>query len=190
MYLPATKQFGPEGSYLVVRSKLPPSSLATSVMRTLRDINPGQPASQFSPVQNLVDHATSPRRFFALLVGIFACLGLLLAALGIYGVIAYSVTRQTQEIGIRMALGATQARVQLDVIWKTLRLALAGIAAGFIASFAVARLIASLLFQTAPNDPLTFAAMVAMLAVVSMLAGYLPARKASQVNPMDTLRAH
>ena len=190
MYLPATKQFGPEGSYLVVRSKLPPSSLATSVMRTLRDINPGQPASQFSPVQSLVDHATSPRRFFVLLVGIFACLGLLLAALGIYGVIAYSVTRQTQEIGIRMALGATPARVQFDVIWKTLRLALAGIAAGFIASFAVARLIASLLFQTAPNDPLTFAAMVAVLALVSLLAGYLPARKASKVNPMDTLRAH
>jgi hypothetical protein len=82
MYLPATKQFGPEGSYLVVRSKLPPAALATSVMRTLREINPGQPATEFKPIQGLVDHATSPRRFFVLLVGTFACLGLLLASLG------------------------------------------------------------------------------------------------------------
>ncbi len=118
MYRPATKQFGPEGANLVVRSKLPPTALATSVMHTLREINPGQPATEFKPIQGLVDHATSPRRFFVLLVGTFACLGLLLASLGIYGVISYSVTRQTQEIGIRMALGATQAWVQFDVIWK------------------------------------------------------------------------
>ena len=108
MYLPATKQFGPEGVNLVVRSKLPPTSLAISVMKTLRQINPGQPATEFKPIQALVDHATSPRRFFVLLVGIFSGLGLLLASL-IYGVISYSVTRQTQEIGIRMALGATEA---------------------------------------------------------------------------------
>ena len=107
-----------------------------------------------------MDRATSPRRFFVLLVGTFACLGLLLASLGIYGVISYSVTRQTQEIGIRMALGATETSVQLEVIWKTLRLALIGIAVGIIASLAVARLIASLLFRTASTDPLTFVGMV------------------------------
>src|SRR5215469_10198522 len=116
MYLPATKQFGPEGTNLVVRSKLPATALAASVMSTLRQINPGQPATEFRPIQRLVDHATSPRRFFVLLVGTFACLGLLLASLGIYGVISYSVTRQTQEIGIRMALGATETRVQADVL--------------------------------------------------------------------------
>jgi ABC-type antimicrobial peptide transport system permease subunit len=159
-------------------------------MHTLRDINPGQSASEFKPIQSLVDHATSPRRFFVLLVGVFAGLGLLLASLGIYGVISYSVTRQTQEIGIRMALGATQAHVQLDVIWKTLRLALAGIALGTIASFAVARLIASLLFQTMPTDPLTFVGMVVLLGGVALLAGYLPARRASKINPMATLRAN
>src|SRR6201993_3836831 len=133
MYLPATKQFGPEGAYLVVRSKLPPAALATTVRRTLREINPGQPATEIKPIQGLVDHATSPRRFFVLLVGTFACLGLLLASLGIYGVISFAVTRQTQEIGIRMALGATAMRVQLDVIGKTLRLALVGISVGLIA---------------------------------------------------------
>jgi predicted permease len=190
MYLPATKQFGPEGANLVVRSKLPPAALATSVLRTLREINPAQPATEFKPIQELVDHATSPRRFFMLLVGTFACLGLLLASLGIYGVISYSVTRQTQEIGIRMALGATQYWVQFDVIWKTLRLALIGIAVGIIASLVLARLIASLLFQTAPSDPLTFVGMVVLLGIVALLAGYLPARRASKIDPMVALRTN
>ena len=190
MYLPANKQWGPEGCYLVMRSKLPPATLAPSVMRTLRNMNPGQPATEFKPIQTLVDHATSPRRFFVLLVGSFACLGLLLASLGIYGVISYSVTRQTQEIGIRMALGASQSLVQWDVIWKTLRLALIGVAIGMIASLALARLIASLLFQTAPSDPLTFVAMLAVLGAVALLAGYLPARRASKIDPMVALRTN
>ena len=159
-------------------------------MATLRQINPAQPATEFKPIQSLVDHATSPRRFFALLVGIFAGLGILLASLGIYGVVSYSVTRQTQEIGIRMALGATQSRVQLDVIWKTLRLAMFGVVAGIIGSLAVARLIASLLFRTAPTDPLTFAGMVVLLAGIALLAGYLPARRASRVDPMIALRTN
>ena len=188
MYLPATKRFGPEGAYLVVRSKLPPTALASSVMGMLRQMNPGQPATKFEPIQTLVDRATSPRRFFVLLVGIFAGLGLLLASLGIYGVISYSVTRQTQEIGIRMALGATQERVQRDVIWKTLRLALIGTAAGVIASLAIARLIATLLFGTEPTDPTTFAAMVIVLVSVALVAGYLPARRASRIDPMVALR--
>jgi predicted permease len=190
MYLPATKQWGPEGCYLVMRSKVPPTTLAASVMRTLRDMNPAQPATEFKPIQSLVDHATSPRRFFVLLVGSFAGLGLLLASLGIYGVISYSVTRQTQEIGVRMALGATQSSVQIDVIWKTLRLALIGVAVGVITSLVLARLIASLLFQTAPTDPLTFLGMVALLGVVALLAGYLPARRASKIDPMVALRTN
>ncbi|MBW4028266.1 MAG: ABC transporter permease [Acidobacteria bacterium] len=190
MYLPSTKQFGPEGAYLVVRSSLPPATLAMSVMKTLREINPGQPATEFKPVQELVDHATSPRRFFVLLVGIFAGLGLLLASLGIYGVISYSVTRQTQEIGIRMALGASQTRVQLEVISTTLRLALIGIAFGVVASLAVARLIASLLFHTAPSDPLAFVGTIVLLGGLALFAGYLPARRASKIDPMVALRTN
>jgi predicted permease len=190
MYLPATKQFGPEGANLVLRSTLVPATLATSVMHTLREINSGQPATEFKPIQGLVDHATSPRRFFVLLVGTFAGLGLLLASLGVYGVISYSVMRQTQEIGIRMALGATQSWVQLDVMWKTLRLALIGVTVGIGASLVLARLIASLLFQTAPSDPLTLVGMVALLGAVALLAGYLPARRASKIDPMLALRTN
>ena len=190
MYLPATKRFGPEGCYLVVRSQLPAATLAPSLMTALRQINPGQPPTELKPIQNLVDHATSPRRFFFLLVSTFAGLGLLLATLGIYGVISYSVTRETQQIGIRMALGATQERVLLGVIWKTLRLTLIGISAGVVGSFLVARIIASLLFGTAPTDPETFAAMVLLMAAVAVLAGYFPARRASRIDPIIALRTN
>jgi predicted permease len=189
MYIPATQQ-SPEGAELVVRTKLPPEVLASSVMSVLRSINPGQPATEFRTIQQLVDRAVSPRRFFVLLVSLFAALGLILASLGIYGVISYSVSRQTQEIGIRMALGATAHRVQLAVINKTLRLALAGIALGTFASFIVAKAIASLLFATNPNDPPTFAATILLLTLIAVLAGYIPARRASHVDPITALRVN
>jgi predicted permease len=187
IYYPATQQ-GPSGAQLVVRTSLPPATLAASVFRALRELNPKQPAAEFRPIQAVVDRAVSPRRFFILLVAAFAGLGLLLAALGIYGVISYSVTQRTQEIGIRMALGATTAQVQLGVIGKTLRLTLIGIAAGSIASLLVARAIAALLFGTTPTDPVTFAAVILTLAMVALFAGYLPARKASHIDPMVALR--
>jgi len=189
-YLPATAQFGPDGANLVVRAKLSPSALASSVMSVLRQINPGQPATEFKPIQSLVDHATSPRRFFTLLVGIFAGLGLMLAALGIYGVIAYSVARRTQEIGIRMALGASRGRVQRSVLARTMILVAIGLVAGSALSFGVSRAIASLLFGTEPNDALTYAAMVTLLIFVALVAGYWPARRASRVDPMIALRAN
>jgi ABC-type antimicrobial peptide transport system permease subunit len=166
------------------------SSIAASVMSTLRSIIPAEPAMEFQPLQQFVDRAVSPRRFFVLLVAAFAVLGLILASLGIYGVISYSVTRQTQEIGIRMALGATTARVQFDVIARTLRLALLGMAAGIVASFVVAKAISSLLFATQPADPATFAGMISLLAAVAFMAGYFPARRASRINPTIALRSN
>ena len=135
-----------------------------------------------------MDHAVSPQRFFVLLVDIFAALGLLLASLGIYGVISYSVTQRTQEIGIRMALGASRSRVQLAVIRKTLRLALLGMLVGIVTSFAIAQVIASLLFGITPTDPITFAGTVLILSAVALLAGYIPARRASRIDPMVALR--
>lgn len=187
IYYPMT-QAQPSGAELVVRSALPPASLATSVMAALRELNPKQTAAEFLPIESLVSHAVSPRRFFMMLVAAFGGLGMLLAALGIYGVISYAVTRQTQEIGIRMALGATREKVQLGVMARTLRLAAAGIAVGAAASFAAAALIASMLFETRPLDPVTFACVAAVLAAVALVAGYLPARRASNINPMVALR--
>ncbi len=187
MYIPIT-QFNPEGTELVVRTRLPISTVEPAVMSTLRSLNPAQPRTHFRAIQQIVDHAVSPRRFLALLVSAFAAFGLILACLGIYGVISYSVTRQSQEIGIRMALGATAARIQFGVVAQTLRLALIGIAIGSAASFVVARAIASLLFGTEPTDPAIFAAMIALLAAVALLAGHLPARRASRIEPMAVLR--
>jgi predicted permease len=189
VYVPAT-QAEPDGENLVLRTKLPPEVLASSVLKTLRSLNPGQPATEFRPLQQIVDHAVSPRRFFVSLVTCFAVLGLVLASLGIYGVISYSVTRQTHEIGIRMALGATPARVQLGVIAKTIRLALLGIALGTIASVAVGRWIASLLFGTAPTDLASFAGMILLLSTVALAAGYIPARRASRIDPVIALRSN
>jgi predicted permease len=187
IYYSAMQQ-GPSGAQLVVRTSLPPAALAASVLRALRELNPKQPAAEFRPIQAVVDRAVSPRRFFILLVAAFAGLGLLLAALGIYGVISYAVTQRTQEIGIRMALGATTGQVQLGVIATTLRLTLIGIATGILASLVVARAIAALLFGTTPTDPVTFAAVILVLAIVALFAGYLPARKASHIDPMVALR--
>lgn len=186
-YAPIT-QNGPEGAELVVRTSLDPDALASSVMGTLRSLNPGQPATEFRPLQMLVDHAVSPRRFFVLLVSIFAAFGVILASLGIYGVISYSVTQKTQEIGVRMALGATLGRVQREVLLGTLRLAVAGIALGTLASLGAARLIASLLFDISPWDAVTYGGMVVPVMAVALVSGYLPARRASHIDPMVALR--
>jgi predicted permease len=189
MYVSQTApQYGPVGANLVVRTKLDPSSLGSAVMHVLREMNPAQPANEFRPIQLLVDHASSLRRFLVMLVSIFAGLGLILASLGIYGVISYSVTQQTKEIGIRMALGATAARVQSGVILTTLRMALAGVALGTLVSLALSRAIATLLFGTGPTDPATFAGMIVLLSLVALVAGYIPARRASRIDPMVALR--
>jgi predicted permease len=188
IYYPVTQQ-NPAGAQLVIRTSLPPASLAASVLRSLRELNPKQPAAEFRPIRIIVDRAYSPRRFFMLLVAAFAGLGLLLAALGIYGVISYSVTRKTQEIGVRMALGASAGRVQREVILSTLRLAVTGIVVGAIASLVSARLIASLLFATSPRDVTTYAGMMLSLVAVALVSGYIPARRASRIDPMTALRS-
>jgi predicted permease len=190
IYVPMTQNSDVEGATLVVRSRINPDVLAASVLTTLRSLNPSQPATAFRPLQSLVDHSVSPRRFFALLVTIFATLGALLAALGIYGVISYSVTQKTREIGVRMALGASTGRVQLEILVQTLRLAISGLAVGTIASLGAARLIASLLFATSPWDPIAFIAMAASLTAIALLSGYLPARRASKIQPMAALRSN
>jgi ABC-type antimicrobial peptide transport system permease subunit len=186
----STLQQRPNEAQLVVRSKVPPATLAGSVLRALRELNPSQPAAEFRPIRMIVDRAVSPRRFFVLLVGIFAALGLTLAALGIYGVIAYGVTQQTQEIGLRMALGASRARVQMGVLLKTLWMVGYGLLAGTAVSLGVGRLLASMLFGTQPTDGVTYAGMVGVLLAVALVAGYLPAWRASRINPIVALRSN
>jgi hypothetical protein len=189
IYYPMT-QAGPSGAELVVRTTLPPASLASSVLGTLREMNPKQPAAEFKPIRLLVNHAVSGRQFFMLLVVSFATLGLLLAALGIYGVISYSVTRQTQEIGIRMALGATAGIVQRQVLKNTLRLAVTGVVLGAAMSIGGARLIQSLLFATSPWDAVTYFSIGIGLIGVAAVSGYIPAFRASRINPTVALRAN
>ncbi len=189
IYYPMT-QATPTSAQLVIRTTLPPATLASAVMGTLRDLNPKQTQAEFRPIQALVSHATSPRRFFMLLVGTFAGLGLLLAALGIYGVISYSVTQRTQEIGVRMALGSTMGRVQRQVLRSTLALTLWGVALGTVASILLARLIASLLFATSPWDVTAYAATVVVLILVALLSGFIPARRASRISPLVALRTN
>ncbi len=173
---------------LVVRTKTDPSTLAGGVRAALVPINPSLPANEFRPLETLVDKAVSPRRFIVLLLGGFAAIALILASLGIYGVISYSVSQRTQEIGIRMALGASAGHVRARVLRQAMTLALAGILAGAVGAWVTSRLLGSLLYGVSANDPLTFGAMVALLTMVAMAAAYFPARRASMVDPMTALR--
>ena len=187
IFVPVRQQ-QPEGAELVVRSALPAATLEPSVLAAVRRVNLGQPAYALRPLGSLVDHAVSPRRFLLMLVLSFAGLGLVLASLGIYGVIAYSVTQRTQEIGIRMALGSSAEAVQRSVMAKALRLAAAGVAVGTAAALVLARGMQALLYGTQATDPMTYAGMVALLLVVAAMAGYLPARRAARINPAIALR--
>jgi MacB-like periplasmic core domain/FtsX-like permease family len=175
IYYPVTQQ-GPSGAQLVVRSSLPPAVLGASVLRALRELNPNQPAAQFRPIRMLVDRAV-------------AALGLLLATLGIYGVISYSIEQRTPEIGIRMALGATAGQVLSMVLVHTLRLAFAGMLLGIVLSLVFSGVIASLLFSTSPWDVPAYVGMALTLLIVAAVAGFIPARRASRIEPMRALRA-
>jgi predicted permease len=187
LYLPIS-QAGASSVELVVRTKLVPEAVAPAVRAAMRKADPGLPTAEFRTLDDVVDRAVSPRRFVVMLLGGFAVLALLLASLGIYGVVSYSVNQRTQEIGIRMALGASAGHVQFRVLRETVGLALAGSLLGVIGSAAVARLLESLLFGVQPGDALTFVLMTAVLISVAALAGYLPARRASRIDPMSALR--
>jgi predicted permease len=189
MYLPMRQTSDYSAIDLVVRTVLPPDRLASAVRVALRPIDPNLPVSQFRTLQDLVDKAVSPRRFLVLLLAGFAGFALLLASLGIYAVISYSVNQRVQEIGIRMALGASATDLQSRILLRTLGLAALGLALGMAVSRALTSALASLLFGVTPGDPATFIGMGALLIVVAALAGYFPARRASRIDPMAALRA-
>jgi putative ABC transport system permease protein len=187
MYLPIT-QSGSGSVELVVRTKLPTETLVPSVRAALNQVDPKLPTSEFQTLGQLVDQATSPKRLVTLLLGSFSLLALILAALGIYGVISYAVTQRTHELGIRVALGADAHDVLKLVIGQGMRPVLIGLALGMVGALTVTRLLTSLLFGVSPSDPHTLTGVTLLLLVVALLACYLPARRAAQVDPLIALR--
>ena len=177
-----------EGQELVVRTKGTLEALIPAVRATLREINPGMAADEFQPLARIVDQALSPKRLITILLGLFSLLALILASIGIYGVIAYSVSQRTREIGIRLALGSSKPAVLRLVLAEGMRVAFIGCVIGLLASLALTRIIQALLFAVSPTDPLTFAASSLLLASVTLLACWLPARRAARVDPMAALR--
>jgi predicted permease len=189
MYIPM-RQCGDRGSWdLVVRSTLPLATLSPAVENALRPIAPDLPKGNMRPLAQLVDRAVSPRRFIVLLLTGFAAFALLLASLGIYGLISYSVSRRTQEIGVRMALGASSYDVQSRIVLRTLALASTGMLLGVFSSWGLLQSIAGLLYGVPSTDPPTFAAAALALMCIAALAGYVPARRASRIDPMICLRS-
>jgi predicted permease len=188
MYMPMRQTGDYAAMRLVLRTTLPPDSLAASIRAALRPIDPNLPVAEFQTLQGLVDKVVSPRRFLVMLLSGFAGFALLLASLGIYALISYSVHQRTKEIGIRMALGANPGLVQRGVLATTLRLALAGVALGTLGSFALSKWIQSLLFGTTPTNPAIFSGVGLLLCAVALLAAYLPARRASRIEPLQALR--
>lgn len=187
MYLPIT-QSGSGSVELVVRTKLSTELVAPGVRAALGRVDPNLPTSEFQTLGQLVDQAASPKRLVTLLLGGFSLLALVLAALGIYGVISYSVTQRTNELGIRMALGARATDVLKLVIGQGMLPVAIGLALGLVAALVLTRLMASLLFGVSATDPMTFAGIAFLLAGVALVACWLPARRAAKIDPMIALR--
>jgi predicted permease len=173
---------------LVVRTPAAPEALAGAVGKSVRAIDPDLPLYRVRSVESIVGQSLARRRFTMLLLGVFAAFALALASVGVYGVLAYLVSQGTREIGIRVALGATSRRILGLVLRQGAVLALAGIGTGLVGAFALTRFMRSLLFGIAPTDWLTFAATPALLFLVTLAAGWLPARHAARVDPTVTLR--
>jgi putative ABC transport system permease protein len=173
---------------LVVRTTADPADMASALRSEVRAIDPDQPVSDVRTMDQVMSDTLSRARFNTLLLGLFAGLATLLAAVGIFGVMNYSVTLRTHEIGIRVALGAQQGRLLMLILRQGLLLTLTGIGIGLAGAFALTRVLSGMLFGVGATDPATFAAIVLLLAVVSLIACYIPARRATKVDPMIALR--
>jgi putative ABC transport system permease protein len=163
-------------------------SLEAPVRNIIAEVDRDVAISEIAPMDALLDNSVAERRFSALLLGAFSTLALILAAIGIYGVMSYVVTQRTREIGVRMALGARSNDVLRLVIGQGMVLTLIGVAIGLIAAFGLTRLMKNLLFGVGAADPLTFASVALLLVLIALLACWIPARRATKVDPMVALR--
>ncbi len=189
MYLHYRQSGDWAGMEMVVRSTRPPQSLTPEVRAALAAYDPSLPTGEFYELERLIDNAVAPRRLTTQLLGFFSALALTLAAIGLYGVIAYSVAQRTQEIGIRMAIGAQRRDVLGLVLFGGLRLVATGVALGLSGAFALTRVLQTLLYGVTAHDPLVFAGNAALLVVVGTIACVLPAVRATRVDPIIALRA-
>jgi putative ABC transport system permease protein len=176
------------GANLVVKSTLSTSSVATAIRQEVQRMDKDLPVTDVAKMPDLIDASVAQPRFRAFLLGLFAVMALVLAATGIFGVISYSVSRRTNEIGIRVALGASRKTILSMILRETLILTLAGLAVGLPCTLAASHLVGRMLFNVSANDPATLAAVAFSLAAVAALAGYIPARRAMRIDPMAALR--
>jgi putative ABC transport system permease protein len=173
---------------IVIRTTVDPATLANAVRKQVWSLDADQPVTELATMEEKLATVMAARRFNLLVVGVFAALALALAGLGIYGVMAYHTAQRTHEIGVRMALGARPRDMMILALGQGIKLTLAGVALGLAASFALTRLMESLLFEIGAQDPGTFVGVAFLLGAVALSACYPPARRATKVDPMTALR--
>jgi putative ABC transport system permease protein len=176
------------GAEIVARSSLPPADLATAIRTLTHQIDPGVPVTKMETLPEALHTSIAEPRLRTVLLAIFGAVALLLAMIGIYGVISYSVSRRTREIGVRMALGASRASLSRLVLRESARLAMLGLAAGIPAALVSAHFLSAMLFAVTPTDPITFIGVALLLTLVALAAGFFPARRAMRIDPVAALR--
>ena len=187
MYAPFAQQPGSWMAFMI-RTTSEPEGIIAAVRQTVQSLDKNQPVYGVRTLESVMSEAVAKPRFRTFLLGVFAVVALILAMVGIYGVMSYSVEQRTHEIGIRMALGARSLDVLKLVIGHGMALAFAGVGIGLVASFALTRVMSQLMFGVTPTDPLTFAVIALLLTSVALLACYIPARRATKVDPLQALR--
>ena len=175
--------------YWLVKSRTPPLALAPAVRQALRAVDPDVPATSLCSMDDYLQSSVSFRKFSLRLLAVFAAAALLLAGVGLYGVVSYGVSRRTQEIGVRMSLGALQSDILRMVLGEGMRLALLGAGLGLLAALALTRTMKSLLFGVGADDPITFALITVLLLAAALAACWLPALRATRVAPVTALRS-
>jgi putative ABC transport system permease protein len=188
IYLPL-RQWPVSQMTVVVRTSTPPEGLTESVRAAVYAVDPNLPLSGVRTLDQIVAKSISQPRFYVTLLGIFAAVALVLAAIGIFGVLSYAVAQRTREIGIRMALGAQEGSVVRLVVRQAMTLVMAGVVVGTAAALLLSQTMTKMLFSVKPTDPVTFGAVAITLNGVALLACYVPARRATRVDPIVALRA-